>query len=40
MSEIMQQNPDGSWSPAKPIRLPWMVRVEIAARRWWKARRR
>jgi hypothetical protein len=31
MSEVMRQNDDGSWSPAKPIPLSWGVRLEL----WW-----
>lgn len=35
MSEVMRQNDDGSWSPAKPYRFSWWVRLE----RWLRSLR-
>jgi crossover junction endodeoxyribonuclease RusA len=34
VSNNYQQNPDGSWTPAEPIRPPLLVRWEIARPRW------
>lgn len=33
---VLRQNEDGTWSPAKPMRMPWWIRLEL----WWKGRRR
>jgi len=31
MSEFLQKNEDGTWSPATPLKMPWHVRLT----RWW-----
>lgn len=28
MARLERQNPDGTWSPAKPLPAPWLVRVK------------
>ena len=33
--QIIQQNEDGTWSPAVPIKMPWWIRLSQ-----WRAKRR
>lgn len=28
---VSQQNEDGTWSPATPLKMPWHVRLSV----WW-----
>lgn len=31
---VIQQNPDGSWSPARPLKLAWWVRFSQRTAPW------